>query len=95
MHPHAVALRPLRMVRQRLCDRAGRLLEERKTAALEIAEEWLTSEVRTGGQVTRIISGLPGGAPVEAAPVASDQPTSSETERPPVVPSIGKPLPQE
>jgi hypothetical protein len=27
-------------------------------------------------------------------PVAPDQPTSPETERQPVVPSLGKPLPQ-
>ena len=78
-------------------DRARAILEEKKTALLRIAEELLTREVLTGAQVTRIISGLPLVAePVEAAPVvASDQPTSSETERPPVVPSLGKPLPQE
>ena len=77
-------------------DRARAILEEKKTALLQIAEELLTREVLTGAQVTRIISGLPLAEPVEAAPVvASDQPTSSKTERPPVVPSLGKPLPQE
>ena len=76
-------------------DRARKILEEKKTALMQIAEELLTSEVLTGVQVTRIISGLPLEAPVEATPVVSDQPTSSETERPPVVPSIGKPVPQE
>ena len=77
-------------------DRARAILEEKKTALLQIAEELLTREVLTGAQVTRIISGLPLEEPLEAAPVvASDQPTSSETERPPVVPSLGKPLPQE
>ena len=81
-------------------DRARAILEEKKTALLRLAEELLTREVLTGAQVTRIISGLPLAEPVEepveAAPVgASDQPTSSETERPPVVPSLGKPLPQE
>ena len=76
-------------------DRARKILEEKKTALLQIAEELLTREVLTGAQVTRIISGLPLEEPVEAAPVASDQPTSPETERPPVVPSLGKPLPQE
>ena len=75
-------------------DRARKILEEKKTALLQIAEELLTREVLTGAQVTRIISGLPLEAPVEAVPVVSDQPTSSETERPPVVPSLGKPLPQ-
>ena len=76
-------------------DRARKILEEKKTALLQIAEELLTREVLTGVHVTRIISGLPLEAPVEATPVVSDQPTSSETERPPVVPSIGKPVPQE
>ena len=81
-------------------DRARAILEEKKTARLQSAEELLPREVRTGAQVTRIISGLPLEEPLEepleAAPVvASDQPTSSETERPPVVPSLGKPLPQE
>ena len=76
-------------------DRARKILEEKKTALLQIAEELLTREVLTGVQVARIISGLPLEAPVEATPVVSDQPTSSETERPPVVPSIGKPVPQE
>ncbi len=72
-------------------------LEEKKKALLQIAEELLTREVLTGAQSLRIVSGLPLEEPVEAAPVASGQPqpTSSETERPPVVPSLGKPLPQE
>ena len=77
-------------------NRARAILVEKKTALLQIAEELLTREVLTGAQITRIISGLPLEEPVEVAPVvASDQPTSSETERPPVVPSLGKPLPQE
>ena len=76
-------------------DRARSLLEEKKTALLQIAEELLTREVLTGAQVTQIVSGLPLAEPVEVAPVASDQPTRPETEGPPVVPSLGKPLPQE
>ena len=77
-------------------DRARSILEEKKKALLQIAEELLTREVLTGAQILRIVSGLPLEEPVEAAPVvASDQPTSSETERPPVVPSLSKPLPQE
>ena len=78
-------------------DRARSILEEKKKALLQIAEELLTREVLTGAQILRIVSGLPLEEPVEAAPVASGQPepTSSETERPPVVPSLGKPLPQE
>ena len=78
-------------------DRARSILEEKKKALLQITEELLTREVLTGAQVSRIVSGLPLEEPVEAAPVesAQPQPTSSETERPPVVPSLGKPLPQE
>ena len=78
-------------------DRARSILEEKKKALLQIAEELLTREVLTGAQILRIVSGLPLEEPVEAAPVASGQPppTSSEPERPPVVPSLGKPLPQE
>ena len=78
-------------------DRARSILEEKKKALLQIAEELLTREVLTGAQILRIVSGLPLEEPVEAAPVASGQPepTISETERPPVVPSLSKPLPQE
>ena len=78
-------------------DRARSILEEKKKALLQIAEELLTREVLTGAQILRIISGLPLEEPVEVAPVASGQPqpTNSETERPPVVPSLSKPLPQE
>ena len=78
-------------------DRARSILEEKKKALLQIAEELLTREVLTGAQILRIVSGLPLEEPVEAAPVASGQPepTSSETQRPPVVPSLSKPLPQE
>ena len=77
-------------------DRGRSILNEKKKALLQIAEELLTREVLTGTQVTRIVSGLPIEEPVEAAPVASGQPASpEETARPPVVPSLGKPLPQE
>ena len=76
-------------------DRARSILEEKKSALLRIAEDLLTREVLSGEQVMRIISGLPLEAPVEAAPVIPDQPANPETERPPVVPSLGKPLPQE
>ena len=76
-------------------DRARSILEEKKSALLRIAEELLTREVLSGEQVMRIISGLLLEAPVEAAPVIPDQPANPETERPPVVPSLGKPLPQE
>jgi hypothetical protein len=55
----------------------------------------LTREVLSGGQVKQIASGQP----LEALPAASDQldqsTTIPETERSPVVPPLGKPLPQE
>ena len=81
-------------------DRARSILEEKKSALLQIAEELLTREVLSGAQVARIVSGLPLEAPVEVAPAQpakpeTNQPANSETERPPVVPSLGKPLPQE
>jgi cell division protease FtsH len=77
-------------------DRARTILKEKKSELLQVAEELLTREVLTGKQVTRIVSGLPleEAVPVQAVPVASEQPISPETERPPVVPSLGKPLPQ-
>ena len=77
-------------------DRARAILEEKKPALLRMAEELLTREVLSGTQVTRIISGLPLEEPLEAAPVVDDQASSPETEqRPPVVPSLSKPLPQQ
>ena len=75
-------------------DRARAILEGKKSELLQIAEELLTREVLSGGQVKQIASGQP----LEALPVASDQldqATIPETERPPVVPPLGKPLPQE
>ena len=76
-------------------DRARSILEEKKSALLQIAEELLTREVLSGEQVRRIISGLPLEAPVEAAPVASDEHASPEAQSPPVAPPLGKPLAQE
>ena len=76
-------------------DRARSVLEEKKSALLRVAEELLIREVLSGEQVARIISGQPLEALVEAEPVVSDQQVNPETERPPVVPSLGKPLVQE
>ena len=45
-------------------DRARSILEEKKSALLQIAEELLIREVLSGEQVTRIISGQPLAAPV-------------------------------
>ena len=76
-------------------ERARLVLNEKKSALLQIAEELLTREVLTGEQVGRVVAGQPIEDPVEPDPIISDQPTSPETERPPVVPPLGKPLPQE
>jgi len=75
-------------------DRARAILEGKKSELLQIAEELLTREVLSGGQVKQIVSGQP----LDALPAASDQldqSTIPETEHPPVVPPLGKPLPQE
>ena len=76
-------------------ERARLVLNEKKSALLQIAEELLTREVLTGEQVGRVVAGQPIEDPVEPDPIISDQSTSPETERPPVVPPLGKPLPQE
>ncbi len=76
-------------------DRARAIIEEKKPALLRLAEELLTREVLSGTQVTRIISGLPLEEPIAPAPVVADQAAAAETERPPVVPSLNKPLPQD
>ena len=76
-------------------ERARLVLNEKKSALLQIAEELLTREVLTGEQVGRVVAGQPIEDPVEPDPIISDQPTSPEMERPPVVPPLGKPLPQE
>ncbi len=75
-------------------DRARAVLEGKKSELLQIAEELLTREVLSGDQVKQIVSGQP----LEALPAASEQldpSTIPETERSPVVPPLGKPLPQE
>ena len=74
--------------------RARVILEGKKSELLQIAEELLTREVLSGDQVRQIASGQP----LEALPVASEPLEPSmlpEAERPPVVPPLGKPLPQE
>jgi cell division protease FtsH len=76
-------------------DRARSILEEKKAELLQIAEELLAREVLSGDQVLRIVAGDPLEEPPPAQPVATDQSPSPEAEPSPVVPSLGKPLPQE
>jgi cell division protease FtsH len=81
-------------------DRARKILEEKKSELLQIAEALLTREVLSGDQVNRIVSGLPledpvaPAEPVTEVPVAVAPSASPEDESPPAVPSLGKPLPQ-
>ncbi len=76
-------------------DRARTILEEKKSALLQIAEELLTREVLSGDQVSRIVAGKTLEAPVTIAPPESDSNASPETATQPVVPPLGKPLAQE
>ena len=76
-------------------DRARSILEDKKAELLQIAEELLAREVLSGDQVLRIVAGDPLEEPQPTQPVATDQPPSPEAEPSPVVPSLGKPLPQE
>jgi cell division protease FtsH len=77
-------------------DRARSVLKTRKSELLRIAEELLSREVLSGEQVRRILSGQSLEEPAApAAPFVSDKPASPEAARPPMVPPLGKPLPQE
>ena len=76
-------------------DRARSILEEKTADLLQIAEELRAREVLSGDQVLRIVAGDPLEEPPPAQPVATDQSPSPEAEPSPVVPSLGKPLPQE
>ena len=80
-------------------DRARAILEEKKSELLKIAEELLIREVLSGDEVRRIASGEAleerPEEPLVADPVVSDSDPTSEAERQPVVPTLGKPLAQE
>jgi len=78
-------------------DKSRALLENHKTALLQIAEELLTREVLDAEQVRRIAAGEP---LEEFKPVVSTTPTDDGTkrpakERPSIVPPLNKPLTQE
>ena len=76
-------------------DRARSILTEEQGALRRIAEELLMREVLSGEQVKQIVAGQPLAAPVDSVPVTPDQPALPEPDRPTVVPSLGKPVPQE
>ncbi|MEO5896258.1 MAG: ATP-dependent zinc metalloprotease FtsH [Vicinamibacterales bacterium] len=78
-------------------DKSRALLENHKSALLQIAEELLTREVLDAEQVRRIAAGEP---LEEFKPVVSATPTDDGTkrpakERPSIVPPLNKPLTQE
>jgi cell division protease FtsH len=81
--------------------RARELLTANKDTLVKIADALLAREVLDAEQVRRLASGLPLDEPQPAAARAAVAPSSEEESRPrakertPIVPSLGKPLPQE
>jgi cell division protease FtsH len=77
--------------------RAKQILNDNKPVLLKIAEELLAREVLDADQVKRLAQGLPledpAAAPVVVAPAAGEP--RRETDRQPIVPSLGKPVAQE
>ncbi len=79
--------------------RAYQLLESNKNTLVNLADELLVREVLDAEQVKRIAAGLP----IEDAPAAAvrtpavdeDAGRPRHKERPPIVPALSKPLPQE
>ena len=75
-------------------DRARSILTQKQDGLRRIAEELLTREVLSGEQVRQIVAGQPLSARVDPVPVTPDQPILPDPDRPTVVPSLGKPVPQ-
>jgi cell division protease FtsH len=81
--------------------RAHGLLTESKDTVVQIADALLTREVLDGDQVRRLAAGLPLDEPQAAVPPSSSSTEDEvdsrvrETERTPIVPALGKPIPQE
>jgi len=81
--------------------RAHGLLTESKESVMQIAEALLTREVLDGDQVRRLAAGLPLDAPVTVTAPSSPSTVDEEAsrvrqeERTPIVPALGKPIPQE
>ncbi len=78
-------------------ERAKQILVDNKPVLLKIADELLAREVLDADQVKRLAQGLPledlPAPAVAAAPVG--EPQRRETDRQPMVPSLGKPIAQE
>jgi cell division protease FtsH len=77
--------------------RSRDLLSANKSALLKIADELLAREVLDADQVTRLAQGLPLEEPAAPAAAASAETPRREapTDRPAMVPSLGKPVAQE
>jgi cell division protease FtsH len=79
-------------------ERARQVLTEHKAAMLKIADELLAREVLDASQVMRLAKGQVLDEPIPAVPPArefGDTPRRESSERPGMVPPLGKPLPQE
>jgi cell division protease FtsH len=78
-------------------ERAKQILVDNKPVLLRIADELLAREVLDADQVKRLAQGLaledPAAAPV--LPPPAGEPQRRETDRQPIVPSLGKPVAQE
>jgi cell division protease FtsH len=77
-------------------DRARRVLVENKPVLMKIADELLAREVLDADQVKRLAQGLPlEDMPAPAVAMPAGEPQRRETDRQPIVPSLGKPVGQE
>jgi cell division protease FtsH len=78
-------------------ERAKRILIDNKPVLLKIADELLVREVLDADQVKRLAQGLKLEDPPApaVAPAPAGEPQRRETDRPPIVPSLGKPIAQE
>jgi cell division protease FtsH len=81
-------------------ERAKGLLIENKSALLKIADELLAREVLDADQVLRLAKGLPLQEPVAPPVAGAEMPAAGEprretSDRPPIVPALGKPVGQE
>jgi cell division protease FtsH len=80
--------------------RSHRLLSENKETLVNIADALLAREVLDAEQVKRLASGLPleeaqPAAPTRPVIAGEDEARPRQKERAPIVPALGKPLPQE
>jgi cell division protease FtsH len=80
--------------------RSHKLLTDKKAVLVKIADELLSREVLDAEQVKRIAAGLPidEPQPAPARPAVADADDAARTrakERAPIVPALGKPIPQE